>query len=336
VVAFGTPVGIIAAQSIGEPGTQLTMRTFHMGGVATEGLSMTQGLSRVEELLEARSPSNPALLSEISGKVSVKKGRNDSKITIDAEKAEDDEYRLQYEMEAVVEKGDIIKERQVIARSTETKDTIRARCAGKVLSTNDGILIVRQDEAAKKQYTISSRSTILVHDGDSVKKGDLLTNGHIDLRQLMDLTSIEKAQAYILHEVQDIYASQGQDIDEKHIEIIVKQMASKVRVIDSGDSDWVIGEIHDVIECERENIGLRKKKKKEVRVERLLLGLTRIALWTDSWLSAASFQETIRALVNASVECRQDTLDGLKENVIIGRLIPAGTGYARSRAEKKQ
>ena len=336
VVEFGTPVGIIAAQSIGEPGTQLTMRTFHMGGVATEGLSMTQGLSRVEELLEARSPSNPALLSEISGKVTVKKGRNDAKISIDAEKAEDDEYRLQYEMEAVVEKGDIIKERQVIARSTETKDTIRARCAGKVLSTNDGILIVRQDAAAKKQYTVSSRSTILVHDGDSVKKGDLLTNGHIDLRQLMDLTSIEKAQAYILHEVQNIYASQGQDIDEKHIEIIVKQMASKVRVIDSGDSDWVIGEIHDVIECERENIGLRKKKKKEVRVERLLLGLTRIALWTDSWLSAASFQETIRALVNASVECRQDTLDGLKENVIIGRLIPAGTGYARSRAEKKQ
>lgn len=330
VVDFGTPVGIIAAQSIGEPGTQLTMRTFHMGGVATEGMSMTQGLSRVEELLEARSPSNPALLAEISGKITVKKGKNDTKIIIEASGIEDDEYLLQYEMEAVVKKGDLVKEKQIIARSTETKSTVRARCAGKVVKIEDGKIIVRQDSAAQKQYTVSSRSTLLAHDGDEVKKGQALTQGHLDLRQLMELTSVEAAQAYILNEVQNIYSSQGQDIDEKHIEIIVKQMASKVRVIDAGDSEWVEGEIHDVVEYQNECERLKAEGKKEVRVERLLLGLTRIALWTDSWLSAASFQETIRALVNASVECKKDTLDGLKENVIIGRLIPAGTGYKRS------
>ena len=335
-MAFGTPVGIIAAQSIGEPGTQLTMRTFHMGGVATEGMSMTQGLSRVEELLEARSPSNPALLSDISGKLSVKKGKNDTKIVIEADGIEDDNYLLQYEMEAVVKKGDIVKEKQIIARSTETKNTMRARCAGKVTTVKEGMIVVRQDSAAQKSYTVSSRATLLAHDGDMVKKGQALTNGHLDLRQLMELTSIEAAQAYILNEVQNIYSSQGQDIDEKHIEIIVKQMASKVRVIDAGDSDWVEGEIHDVVEYQRECAALRKAKKKEVRVERLMLGLTRIALWTDSWLSAASFQETIRALVNASVDCKKDTLDGLKENVIIGRLIPAGTGYKGSRDAKNQ
>ncbi len=336
VVAFGTPVGIIAAQSIGEPGTQLTMRTFHMGGVATEGMSMTQGLSRVEELLEARSPSNPALLADISGKLSVKKGKNDTKITIEASGIEDDNYALQYEMEAVVEKGDIVKEKQIIARSTETKNTVRARCAGTVTKTEEGTIIVRQDAAAQKSYTVSSRATLLAYDGNEVKKGQALTQGHLDLRQLMELTSIEAAQAYILNEVQNIYSSQGQDIDEKHIEIIVKQMASKVRVIDAGDSEWVEGEIHDVVEFQGECERLRKAKKKEVRVERLMLGLTRIALWTDSWLSAASFQETIRALVNASVDCKKDTLDGLKENVIIGRLIPAGTGYTGSRNDKNQ
>jgi DNA-directed RNA polymerase subunit beta' len=146
----------------------------------------------------------------------------------------------------------------------------------------------------------------------------------------MDLTSIEKAQEYILYEVQSIYASQGQDISEKHIEIIAKQMASKIRVIDPGDSDWISGEIHEYIEYIKKNKQLKKSKKKEIIVERLLLGLTRISLWTDSWLSAASFQETIRALVNASVESKKDDLDGLKENVIIGRLIPAGTGYKDS------
>ena len=146
----------------------------------------------------------------------------------------------------------------------------------------------------------------------------------------MSLTSVERVQEYILEEVLQIYSSQGQDINEKHIEVIVRQMASKVRVIDPGDSDWISGEVRDHIAYEKENEVLKKAKKKTIVAERLLLGLTRISLWTDSWLSAASFQETIRVLVNAAVERRPDNLDGLKENVIIGRLIPAGTGYKTS------
>ena len=146
----------------------------------------------------------------------------------------------------------------------------------------------------------------------------------------MNLTSIEKTQEYILYEVQRIYASQGQDISEKHIEVIVKQMASKIRIIDPGDSGYLFGEVREFIEVLHKNEELSKKKRKPILFERLLLGLTRISLWTDSWLSAASFQETIRVLVNASVENKRDSLDGLKENVIIGRLIPAGTGHKDS------
>lgn len=336
VVERGTPVGIIAAQSIGEPGTQLTMRTFHMGGIATEGMSMTQGLSRVEELFEARSPSSPAVLSEINGKVSIKKGKNDTKITIAADAPEDEAHALGYEFEPAVKKGDEVKEKQIIARSTESKSTLKSRCAGKVVSTEKGKIIVRQHEAAKKAYTVPPRLTLKARDKDTVERGTPLTIGHIDLRELMELTSVEKVQEYILYDVQGIYASQGQDIDEKHIEIIVKQMASKVRVLDPGDSEWVSGEVRDLIELERENEALEAAGKKVVLVERLLLGLTRLALWTDSWLSAASFQETIRVLVNASVECKKDDLDGLKENVIIGRLIPAGTGYNREKPAPDQ
>lgn len=332
IVKMGTPVGIIAAQSIGEPGTQLTMRTFHMGGVATEGASITQGLTRVEELFEARSPSNPAVLAEISGKLTVKKGKNETQVTIQAEKAEEDTYQIPYEYKASVKKGDTIKEKQIIARATESKGTVKAMCAGKVTKVTDTEIIIKQSVAAKKSYAISSRVTLRVKDGQDVIKGDALTAGHLDLRQLMELTSIERVQEYILEEVLTIYSSQGQDINEKHIEVIVRQMTSKVRIIDQGDSDWNAGEIRDFIEIENKNAELKKAKKKVIVFERLLLGLTRISLWTDSWLSAASFQETIRVLVNAACEKKPDNLDGLKENVIIGRLIPAGTGYNVSEA----
>ncbi|MBT3349164.1 DNA-directed RNA polymerase subunit beta' [bacterium] len=335
LVEKGTPVGIIAAQSIGEPGTQLTMRTFHMGGVATEGATITQGLTRVEELFEARSPSMPAELAEITGKVSIKKGKNDTKITIQADKPADEKHVLGYDFEPSVKKGDAVKEKQIIARSTEEKATVKSRCSGTVVSADNEAIVIRQSEAAKKSYTISARMTPKVKDGSIVEKGTPLTLGHLDLRKLMELTTVERVQEYILYEVQQIYASQGQDISEKHIEIIVKQMASKIRVIDAGDSDWLAGEVRDYIEYYAENKKLAKAKKRTIRSERLLLGLTRIALWTDSWLSAASFQETVRVLVNAAVERRRDTLDGLKENVIIGRLIPAGTGYASFNRPKK-
>jgi DNA-directed RNA polymerase subunit beta' len=335
VVEKGTPVGIIAAQSIGEPGTQLTMRTFHMGGVATEGASITQGLSRVEELFEARKPNGCAPLAEISGKVSVRKKDGETKIIIEAEKPENDVHHLGIEFEPAVKKGDTVKEKQIIARSTESRSTIKARSAGKVAEVRADAIVIKQSEAAQREYAVSARASLKVKSGELVTKGQSLTAGHLDLRELMELASVEKVQEYILFEVQSIYASQGQDINEKHIEIIAKQMVSKVRILEAGDSKWLPGEIKDVVEVAKKNDELRKKKKNEVQVERLLLGLTRVSLWTDSWLSAASFQETTRVLVEAATTKKVDYLDGLKENVIIGRLIPAGTGFgAREKAKR--
>ncbi len=324
-VEQGTPVGIIAAQSIGEPGTQLTMRTFHMGGVATEEASITQGLTRVEELFEARKPAKAAKLAEINGKVTVKKGKNDTKIIISAETIEDESHKLGLDFDVVVKKGAVIREKQIIARSTEDKATVKSRCAGKVIEIKKDSIVIRPDEIAQKTYIVPVRSVLRVKNGQKVQKGDALTSGHFDLRELMELTTMERVQNYILYEVQEIYASQGQRINEKHIEIIVKQMASKVRILDVGSSKWLPGEIKDVVQLEQKNAKL--KKKKPVLAERLLLGLTRISLWTESFLAAASFQETIRVLVEASTTRKIDRLDGLKENVIIGRLIPAGTGY---------
>jgi DNA-directed RNA polymerase subunit beta' len=195
--------------------------------------------------------------------------------------------------------------------------------------------VIKQSEAAQREYVVSARLNLKVKSGELVEKGHSLTEGHLDLRELMELTTVEKVQEYILFEVQSIYASQGQDINEKHIEIIAKQMVSKVRILEAGDSKWLPGEIKDVVEVEKKNAELTKKKKNEVQVERLLLGLTRVSLWTDSWLSAASFQETTRVLVEAATTKKVDYLDGLKENVIIGRLIPAGTGFGAREKVKR-
>lgn len=307
-----------------------------MGGVATDGASITQGLTRVDELFEARSPKNPAILSEISGKVTIKKGKNDTKIIVKAQSPEDDIHLLGMDFEPAVKKGDKIKEKQIIARSTEDKSLIRSRCEGVVKEVKKDHITIKQNEAQEKTYTFSHRINIKVNDKEVIEKGKVLTFGHIDLRSLMELTTIEKVQEYILYEVQYIYASQGQHINEKHIEIISKQMASKVRILDSGDSRFLPGEVKDVIEVSQENALLKKAKKRAARTERLLLGLTRISLWTDSWLSAASFQETIRVLVEASTTRKIDTLDGLKENVIIGRLIPAGKHFVMPSLEKNK
>ena len=327
VVKIGTPVGIIAAQSIGEPGTQLTMRTFHMGGIATEGASITQGLTRVNELFEARSPNMPASLAEITGKVTVKRGKNDTKITIRAEATEEELHGLPLDFEAVVKKGDAIKEKQIIARSSIDKNTIKSKCTGVVVSVKPEGITIKQSTPSVKSYTVSNRIVLKVADGEIVKKGTPLTIGHVDLRNLMELDSVERVQEYILEEVLQIYASQGQMVNEKHIEIIVKQMASKVRIIDAGESEFLSGDVKDLALIHRTNLALEAEGKRPIVGERLLLGLTRIALWTDSWLSAASFQETIRVLVEASTTRKIDKLDGLKENVIIGRLIPAGDYY---------
>ena len=332
-VDIGTAVGIIAAQSIGEPGTQLTMRTFHMGGVA-EGGDITQGLTRVEELFEARPPKAPAVITEISGKVSVRQKDKKVEVSIISREPIEEEYELLANMVPTVKKGDKVKEKMVIAKAEDSKATLKAIEDGKVKEITGEKIITVSEGPVEKIYKIPQGKTVIVKDNQEVKKGTPITNGHLNLKKLMKLTDIYTVEKYVMTEVQSIYASQGQTINDKHIEIIARQMLSKVRVMESGDTHFLPGEIVDVIKYGNANEKLRKKGKHPARSERLLLGLTRIALYTDSWLSAASFQETIRVLVEASTTKKTDRLKGLKENVIIGKLIPAGEMYRKQHPDE--
>jgi len=327
-VEIGTAVGIIAAQSIGEPGTQLTMRTFHMGGVA-EGSDITQGLTRVEELFEARSPKSPAIISEIDGTAKISQKGRQSEVLVTSDKAVEISYQLLADMQATVKVGDKVKPKMVIAKAESQKGTVKATDDGEVILITSGQITTKTLGPVTKTYLIPRARTITIKNNSKITKGQALTNGHLDIKHLLILTDEYTVQKYIMTEVQSIYASQGQSINDKHIEIIAKQMLSKVRILDSGDSSFLPGEIIDIIRFQTTNKELKKNKKKEANGERLLLGLTRIALYTDSWLSAASFQETIRVLVEASTTNKIDNLEGLKENVIIGKLIPAGATYRK-------
>lgn len=328
-VDLGTAVGIIAAQSIGEPGTQLTMRTFHMGGVATEDADITQGLTRVEELFEARTPKRPAVLAEISGKVKVTRKGSQQIVTITPVDAHIETFEVAEGMEVIVKKGDEVALKDILAEKGRKK--LRVTFDGIVQKAGKREVVV-EAVGLQKEYKIDASKTLKVKTGDIVAAGTALTSGHLNLRKLMALGGIYDTQKYIMTEVQSIYASQGQTINDKHIEIITRQMFSKVRITESGGSSLLPGEIVDYQAVVEENNKLEAEGKDTVRYERLLLGLTRIALHTRSWLSAASFQETIRVLVEASTTQRVDMLDGLKENVIIGRLIPAGEIYRRKMA----
>ena len=328
-VELGLAAGIIAAQSIGEPGTQLTMRTFHMGGVA-EGSDITQGLPRVEELFEARSPKSSAVLADVTGQVSVKRSKGVVEVTIDESDLGETTYDMPAGFKAEVSKGDEIKEKQVIARSERYNNAIKSKVEGKVKEVQKGAIIIKHKERQSIVYKIEDKSSIMVANNQEVKKGDPITKGHFDLHEYLKKTDFFTTQAYIMKEVQSIYASQGQTINDKHIEIIVKQMFSKVRITESGDSEFLPGQIVDIMKYNRVNREMKAAKKDPSFGERILLGLTRIAFHTDSWLSAASFQETIRVLVDASVTKRVDTLDGLKENVILGRLINAGHVFRKN------
>ncbi len=334
-VELGTAVGIIAAQSIGEPGTQLTMRTFHMGGVA-EGSDITQGLTRVEELFEARPPKASSVLSEIDGRVSIKQKKDQIEVSISGEELTTDDYLIPTKFEVLVKKGEKIKAKQVIARSKSDKNNVKAEIEGKVVKIEAGTISIKHLEKQVKMYAFGHRERLLVSNKDLVAKGTPLSHGHLNLQELLRLTNVYMVQRYIMTEVQHIYASQGQTINDKHIEIIVKQMFSKVRVLDPGDSDLMIGEVISTPKYEKFNQGLRKKRKKEIIIERLLLGISRVAIMTDSWLSAASFQETIRVLVEAATTKKVDLLKGLKENVIIGKLIPAGKVFREQLEEQNK
>ena len=328
-VKIGTPVGIIAAQSIGEPGTQLTMRTFHMGGVA-EGADITQGLTRVEELFEARNPRTSAQLSDLTGVVKVSHSGGKTTVTVSEEESGEDSYHLQPGFEVIVSKGDDVEERTILAKSKYDKSVLRSEYAGKVTEIVDGVIKVRHVGLLEKEYAFDGRESIMMKSGAKIEVGDPINMGHFNLQDLLAKRSVYAVQHYVIQEVQHIYASQGQTINDKHLEIIVRKMFSKIRITDAGDTEYLPGEIVDKGEVDYENERRAKKtkgKSKPATYEQLLLGITRAALATESWLSGASFQETIRVLVEAATTRRVDLLKGLKENVIIGRLIPTGEVY---------
>ena len=334
LVDMGTAVGIIAAQSIGEPGTQLTMRTFHMGGIAQES-DITQGLTRVEELFEARSPKSSALLSAIDGKVKIDNKGKTIEIQITSLEPIKTSYEIPENFEPCVKVGDTVKAKQAVAKSEGSNRTLRIKENGKIAAIKNGHIIIESEGVVTKDYTVPKGKTLKVQDGDIISAGSPITAGSINLRELLKLSGNYETLKYIINEVQSIYASQGQTINDKHIEIIARQMLSKVRVIEPGESKLLSGQITDRISVENLNEQLSAEGKKEVQYETLLLGLTRISLCTDSWLSAASFQETIRVLVEAATTRKIDHLKGLKENVIIGKLIPAGETYRKQIAETK-
>lgn len=269
-VGIGESVGIIAAQSIGEPGTQLTMRTFHTGGVASAS-DITQGLPRVEELFEARKPKGLAIISEIAGEVSI--------------------------------------------RETKKKREI-------VITANDG-------ETAS--YNIVYGARLKVRKGDFVEAGDELTDGSVNPHDILKIKGVRGVQNYIVKEVQRVYRLQGVDIDDKHIELIIRQMLSRIKIEEAGDSSMLPGSLVNFHEFEAENEKIISEGGTPASGKRALLGITKASLSTDSFLSAASFQETTKVLTDSAIKGKVDNLLGLKENVIIGKLIPAGTGVKKHR-----
>ncbi|MCL5025768.1 MAG: DNA-directed RNA polymerase subunit beta' [Chloroflexi bacterium] len=330
LVDIGEAVGIIAAESIGEPGTQLTMRTFHTGGIA--GLDITSGLPRVEELFEARAPKGQALISEIEGVVELRREEDVRKLKVVSLETYTDEYPLPADAEVLVHEGDWVDIGTSLFKSGEV-DTI-ARMAGKATVEEERIVITYEDRE-EREYDVPLAARLRVENGERVQAGELLTDGAANPQDILRILGREAVQAYLVEEVQKVYRSQGVSINDKHIEIMVRQMLRRVRVDTPGDTDLLAGELVDRFEFEEVNAHVLAEGGEPATAQTVLLGVTKAALSTDSFLAAASFQETTRVLTEAAIRGNVDHLVGLKENVIIGKLIPAGTGTGK-RAERKR
>ncbi len=322
-VAYHEPVGVIAAQSVGEPGTQLTLDTKHSSGVAGSG-AISRGLPRVEELLEARTPKGQAFISNIEGVVTTwEDGRhNVVQVTPDAGKAA--HYPLDGR-KAKVKDGASVKTGAVIASKAKGEAPIIAEFDGVAELTQDEIIVVANAGSPLK-VSVPADYALAVKDGDRVKPGDRLSEGSLNLQDLMKYKGIEETERYILNEILTIYAAQGHEISSKHLEIIIRQMFSRVSIDEPGDTDFVTGDITSKAAVAEENARMIAEGKEPASFSQMLLGISKVSIYSDSFLSAASFQDTTRVLISSAISGRVDHLRGLKENVIIGRKIPVGTG----------
>jgi DNA-directed RNA polymerase subunit beta' len=322
LIAVNQPVGVIAAQSVGEPGTQLTLNTFHASGVAGEDI--TQGLPRVDELFEARQPKGQAFVAEITGSVEVWEDGDTYVVQVTPVKGRSEKLELDGR-KAQVKSGTELLAGDVVAADKDDSRPLTAPFDGIVEVTKTHILLNSTNQTPAR-YEIPGFKQLTVASGDQVEAGDRLSNGSLNLHDLMRLKGIEATQRYIINEVLRIYAAQGQNIADKHLEIIVRQMFSRVQIEDPGDSLFVTGDIVSKAAVVETNKQLVSEGKEPSQFTQLLLGITKVSIWSDSFLSAASFQDTTRVLINAATSGRVDNLYGLKENVIIGRKIPVGTG----------
>ncbi len=339
-IKMGEAVGIIAAQSIGEPGTQLTLRTFHTGGVAGAE-DITQGLPRVEELFEARTPKGEAVIAEIGGVVNVYWEEDVRKLKVTNSRLRRKTHHVPDGYDMLVQNEDRVQANTIIARALSPDlqpQDIQAAIDGHIYvePEDDGgyRAIIRREDVEEWITDIPASARLRVDRGDRVEVGEQLTEGSKNPREVLRIQGREAVQVYLVDEVQKVYRSQGVSIHDKHIEVIIRQMLRRVRVLRSGDTDMLIGELVDRFEFDEANDAVAAQGGEPSRGEPVLLGVTKASLNTDSWLAAASFQETTRVLTEAAVRGAKDGLRGLKENVIIGKLIPVGTGFdSRRRAE---
>ncbi|MCB8979605.1 MAG: DNA-directed RNA polymerase subunit beta' [Ardenticatenaceae bacterium] len=324
-VEQGTAVGIVAAQSIGEPGTQLTLRTFHTGGTASAGGDITQGLPRVEELFEARQrPKGEAVITEIGGRADLRVVDGVRHVFVTDVRLVDDIYEITDGWDVKVGNNDAIEAGGVLAENED--EVVVARHGGRVSRSGNAIKVTWESKD-ERDYEIPAGMRMLISDGQDVSAGEQLTEGSKNPHRILDILGRDAVTQYLLREMQQVYRPQGQNIHDKHFEVIIRKMLSKVMVTSSGDTEMLPGELIETSIFQANNEEIMEEGGQPAQAEPVLLGITKGALNTDSFLSASSFQHTIKVLASAAIAGREDDLIGLKENVIIGKLIPAGTGF---------
>ncbi len=340
LAAIGMAAGIVAAQSIGEPGTQLTMRTFHSGGIAGAQGDITQGLPRVEELFEARVPKEKAEIAEIDGVVEIIKDENSSARTVRVVSTNVffDEYPLPEGATQLVADKDKVQKDQVIAmmpaEAGAEPQPVMARTEGEIIINAESPLSIRFEEREERSYVIPVARTITVENGQKIQAGTGLTSGQRDPQDVLRIQGREAVHLYLVKEVQRVYRNTGVYINDKHIEVIIRQMLRRVKIDDSGDTEMLPNDLVDRFVYADNNAHVLAEGGEPAKAQTVLLGVTKASLNTDSFLAAASFQETTRVLTEAAIEGQTDHLVGLKENVIIGKLIPAGSGIAQRQRDQ--